>query len=113
MFPTKSPLTLRQGISPHNIMINYAGHIIPAMKPLGEHLPVKYYLIDFGPSILLEESSGPLVPPLRLAPHRTSAPEVDSGDPFDPFAADVYQTAVFMLEHFYVGPRVAAFLPSR
>ncbi|KAL1660694.1 kinase-like domain-containing protein, partial [Schizophyllum commune] len=89
------------GISPHNIMINYAGHLIPQMKPLGEHLPVKYYLIDFGPSILLEESSGPLVPPLRLAPHRTSAPEVDSGDPFDPFAADVYQTAVFMLEHFY------------
>ena len=83
------------------------------VKPLGEHLPVKYYLIDFGPSILLEESSGPLVPPLRLAPHRTSAPEVDSGDPFDPFAADVYQTAVFMLEHFYVGPRVAAFLLSR
>ncbi|KAI5821840.1 hypothetical protein K523DRAFT_288636 [Schizophyllum commune Tattone D] len=89
------------GISPHNIVINYTGHMIPDLTPIGEHLPVKYYLIDFGQSILLDDSSGPLVSPLQLAPHRTSAPEVDSGHPFDPLAADVYQSAVFMLEHFY------------
>ncbi|KAL1743487.1 kinase-like domain-containing protein [Schizophyllum fasciatum] len=88
-------------ISIENFMINVFGYIHPSFAPSVEFLPVKYGIIDFGESVFLDANSESLAPPRDYAPRPTSAPEVSSGLPFDPFAADVYQTAFFMLEQFY------------
>ncbi|TRM61566.1 kinase-like domain-containing protein [Schizophyllum amplum] len=88
-------------ISPENVMINFFGYAPLTLSPVVEHLPIKYAFIDFGESVFLDGHSGSLAPPRDYAPRPTSAPEVSSGKPFDPFAADVYQTAMFMLEQFY------------
>lgn len=84
-----------------NIMINFFGFVDQSLSPVVEYFPVSYGLIDFGESVFLDGPSS-LAPPRTYATRPTSAPEVSSGEPFDPFAADVYQTARFLLEQFYV-----------
>ena len=85
-------------------MINFFGPTRLAI--VVEDLPIKYGLIDFGESVFFEGPDAELSAPARdFAPRLTSAPEVSSGRPYDPFAADVYMTGVMFLEHFYVsGP---------
>ncbi|KAL1699709.1 hypothetical protein EV121DRAFT_215696 [Schizophyllum commune] len=87
-------------ISKENIMINFFGFVDQSLSPVVEYFPVSYGLIDFGESAFLDAPSS-LAPPRTYATRPTSAPEVSSGEPFDPFAADVYQTARFLLEQFY------------
>ncbi|KAL1679602.1 kinase-like domain-containing protein [Schizophyllum commune] len=87
-------------ISMENIMINFFGYVDPSLSPVVEYFPIACGLIDFGESVFLDARSS-LAPPRDYAPRPTSAPEVSSGEPFDPFAADVYQTARFLLEQFY------------
>ena len=82
-------------------MINFFGFVDPSLSPVVEYFPIAYGLIDFGESVFLDPRSS-LAPPRDYAPRPTSASEVSSGEPFDPFAADVYQTAMFLLEQFYV-----------
>ncbi|KAL1660696.1 kinase-like domain-containing protein [Schizophyllum commune] len=95
-------------ISVENFMINFYGYVHPTLAPVVEHFPIKYGIIDFGESVILDGSHDRLAPPRDYAPRPTSAPEVSSQRPFDPFAADVYQTAMFLLEQFYdltgIGP---------
>ncbi|KAL1731816.1 hypothetical protein EV714DRAFT_248645 [Schizophyllum commune] len=87
-------------VSKENIMINFFGFGDQSLSPVVEYFPVSYGLIDFGESVFLDASTS-LAPPRTYATRPTSAPEVSSGEPFDPFAADVYQTARFLLEQFY------------
>ncbi|KAL1667293.1 hypothetical protein GGF50DRAFT_124927 [Schizophyllum commune] len=87
-------------ISMENIMINFFGYVDRSLSPVVEYFPISYGLIDFGESVFLDAYSS-LAPPRDYAPRPNSAPEVSSGQPFDPFAADVYQTARFLLEQFY------------
>ncbi|KAI5824038.1 hypothetical protein K523DRAFT_376542 [Schizophyllum commune Tattone D] len=87
-------------ISKENIMINFFGFVDQSLSPVVEYFPVSYGLIDFGESVFLDAPSS-LASPRTYATRPTSAPEVSSGEPFDPFAADVYQTAKFLLEQFY------------
>ncbi|KAL1741141.1 hypothetical protein HDZ31DRAFT_67217 [Schizophyllum fasciatum] len=100
-------------ISIENFVINFFGISLPPLAPVVEHLPIRYGIIDFGESVFFDAASEQLAPdaPKLLAPPRdycprpTSAPEVGSQQPFDPFAADVYQTGMFILEQFYVRTR--------
>jgi serine/threonine protein kinase len=66
--------------------------------------PIRYYLIDFGTSRLFPPKSrlrDCLVHPFRTdRPQRP--PEVVGDRPFDPFAADVYQTARLLYAWFIV-----------
>ncbi|TRM58822.1 hypothetical protein BD626DRAFT_510672 [Schizophyllum amplum] len=82
---------------------NFFGFVPDGFHPVAEHLPVKYGLVEFGASVFMDGSLDALVPPrpdlMILA--RKPAPEFSSGQPFDPFAADVWQMGMFMLEHFY------------
>ncbi|KAL1726780.1 kinase-like domain-containing protein [Schizophyllum commune] len=87
-------------ISNQNIMINFFGPTRLAI--VVEDLPIKYGLIDFGESLFFEAANAEaLAPPQDFAPRLTSAPEVSSMTPYDPFAADVYMTGMMFLEHFY------------
>ncbi|KAF9481627.1 hypothetical protein BDN70DRAFT_854812 [Pholiota conissans] len=104
-------------ISHENIMMNYRGDIpkkrlwdettksFVTVSPPPEFrstFPIKYTLIDFGNSAYFL----PGIPRKRrrIAPsgigreHR--APEVDERFKYDPFAADVYQTATFFYSYF-------------
>ncbi|KAI5888312.1 uncharacterized protein SCHCODRAFT_02636368 [Schizophyllum commune H4-8] len=102
-------------ISMENIMINFFGFVDQSLSPVVEYFPVSYGLIDFGESVFLDAPSS-LAPPRTYATRPTSAPEVSSGESFDPFAADVYQTARFFLEQFYdmtgVDPKFLAILQA-
>ena len=85
-------------------MINFFGPTRLAI--VVEDLRIKYGLIDFGESLFFEAADAEaLAPPQDFAPRLTSAPEVSSMTPYDPFAADVYMTGMMFLEHFYVSRR--------
>ncbi|TRM58823.1 kinase-like domain-containing protein [Schizophyllum amplum] len=88
-------------ISPDNVMFNFFGYAIPGYRPIAEHLPVKYGFVDFGESEFLDGSRDAFAPPRPTSIRRTRAPEVNSGQPFDPFVADVWQMGMFMLVQFY------------
>ena len=56
--------------------------------------PVKYALIDFGYSIqFLPDADPSSYLGTWKVPRPQRAPETTTGNPFDPFAADVYQTS--------------------
>ncbi|KAL1737803.1 hypothetical protein HDZ31DRAFT_16642, partial [Schizophyllum fasciatum] len=88
-------------ISIENFVINFFGPPLSPIAPVVVHLPIRYGIIDFGESVFLDGVPESLAPPRNYAPRPNSAPEVSSQQPFDPFAADVHQTAMFMLEQFY------------
>lgn len=82
-------------ISHENVQMNFYGTIPPDTErpAFRSDFPVKYALIDFGSSVQF--------PPDTLAQERRGywvvgreqrAPETKRKRPFDPFAADVYQT---------------------
>ena len=86
-----------QDISHENFLMNFWGVIQPYTdfdtKPpkLRGNIPVKYALIDFEHSIqFLPDASSYLG--TWTVPRLQRAPETTTGKPFDPFAADVYQT---------------------
>jgi serine/threonine protein kinase len=92
-------LLITQDISHENFLMNFYGVTQPprdrGRKPpiLRGLFPVKYSLIDFGCSIQFSPDADPSS---YLGTWKVSrqqrAPETTTGKPFDPFAADVYQT---------------------
>ena len=89
-----------QDISHENFLMNFWG-VSPPYRDfhrkaplLRAQFPVKYALIDFGYSIQFSPDADPssyLGTWKVMRPQR--APETATKDPFDPFAADVYQTS--------------------
>jgi len=87
-------------ISHENFLMNFWGVSQPSRdfgrKPpkLRGHFPVKYALIDFGHSIQFLPNADPSsYLGIWTVPRQQRAPETTTGNPFDPFAADVYQTS--------------------
>ncbi|CAA7266295.1 unnamed protein product [Cyclocybe aegerita] len=106
-------------ISPDNLVMNYHGHLpdlffwgqgddgfgvpipIEPVPGFRSTFPVKYSLIDFGYSVYFPPDaprSERLISERRGRP--TRAPEVDSDQLYDPFAADVYQAAQMIFSWF-------------
>ena len=90
-----------QGISHENFLMNFWGVTQPP-RDFGRKAPilraqfpqaVRYALIDFGCSIQFSPDADPSSYLGKWkVPRLQRAPETTSGIPFDPFAADVYQT---------------------
>jgi len=86
-------------ISHENVLMNFWGIVPPSRKfgmlapELRSCFPVNYALIDFGHAVQFSRESDPSS---RIGnwpvPREQSAPETKREAPFDPFAADVYQT---------------------
>jgi hypothetical protein len=68
---------------------------------LRHKFPVRYGIIDFGMSLHFEADQAPHLAELYTG-RRTMAPEIDLKRPFDPFAADVYQTGSMLLSLLWV-----------
>jgi len=86
-------------ISHENVLMNFWGNVPPSRKfgmlapELRNSFPVKYALIDFGQSVQFPADSDlSSCKGIWPVPREQSAPETKRGSPFDPFAADVYQT---------------------
>jgi serine/threonine protein kinase len=89
-----------QDISHENFLMNFWGVSQPSRdfgrKPpeLRRHFPVKYALIDFGHSVQFSPDADPSsYLDTWTVPREQRAPETTTGNPFDPFSADVYQTS--------------------
>jgi hypothetical protein len=103
-----------------------ATHLVPAywrfIYPMHEVFPVRYYLIDFELSVRFPENSRSEdrvvtgMPLKRLGLEdpedygRDIAPEMLSGEPYDPFKTDVFQMGKMFHDHFHV--RRHLFLPN-
>jgi serine/threonine protein kinase len=93
-------LVLPQDISHENFLMNFWG-VTPPSRDLGRkppelrgHFPVKYALIDFGHSIQFPpDSDRKSCQGTWAVPREQRAPEATTGNPFDPFAADIYQVS--------------------
>src|SRR5882762_4623179 len=68
---------------------------------LRRHFKVRYGIIDFGMSLRFEAEKTPHLAE-RYTGRRTKAPELDLKTPYDPFAADVYQTGSMLLSLLWV-----------
>jgi hypothetical protein len=65
------------------------------------HVPIRYGFIDFGQSRRFKADKGPHLADVYTGrPHK--APELDLHEPYDPFAADVYQTGSTLGTLFWV-----------
>ncbi|CAA7262073.1 unnamed protein product [Cyclocybe aegerita] len=112
-------------ISHENILMNHHGALprreciteeaILIFDPVPEFrstFPVKYFMIDFGNSVFFSPGLIPsecLVPPKDWGrPHR--APETSGHAVFNPFAADVYQTAQFF--YIFFGKAISPAIPG-
>ena len=94
-------LIVPQDISHENFLMNFWG-VSPPPRDFHRKAPilraqfpqaVKYALIDFGYSIQFSPDADPSsYLGTWKVPRLQRAPETTSGIPFDPFAADVYQT---------------------
>ncbi|KIY44916.1 hypothetical protein FISHEDRAFT_61593 [Fistulina hepatica ATCC 64428] len=94
-------------IAAANIMVNYCG-VRTSIRGL---FPVHYGLIDFGNARMFPADCPAdrlFVSDLFTGRH-SMAPEVRLRQPYDPFAADVYQTAVLFFSYFY---DVTAYVPG-
>ena len=87
-------------ISHENFLMNFWGVTQPPRDfgrkapILRGQFPVKYALIDFGYSIQFMPDADPSsYLGTWVVPRPQRAPETTTGNPFDPFAADVYQTS--------------------
>ncbi|KAL6301931.1 kinase-like domain-containing protein [Sparassis latifolia] len=86
-------------ISHENVLMNFWG-VVPRSRNFGtlapelrSGFPVKYALIDFGHSVhFAADSDTQSRRGIWPVPREQSAPETKRGRPFNPFAADVYQT---------------------
>jgi hypothetical protein len=65
------------------------------------NFPVRYGIIDFGMSRRFEADKAPHLAELYKG-RPTKAPEINLKVPYDPFAADVYQTGSMLLSLFWV-----------
>ena len=91
-----------QDISHENFLMNFWGVTQPS-RHFGRKAPilrsqfpqaVKYALIDFGYSVQFSPDADPSsYLGAWKVPRPQRAPETTTGNPFDPFAADVYQTS--------------------
>jgi hypothetical protein len=63
--------------------------------------PVRYGFIDFGQSRRYEADKTPHLADVYTGRFH-KAPELDLREPYNPFAADVYQTGSMLLKLFYV-----------
>ena len=63
--------------------------------------PVRYGTIDFGLSRRFHADNAPHLADVYIG-RLTKAPELDLKIPYDPFAADVYQTGSMFLNMFWV-----------
>ncbi|KIY44918.1 kinase-like protein [Fistulina hepatica ATCC 64428] len=97
-------------ISQANIMINYCGPR-NIRQNIRKRFPVRYGLIDFGNARMFPASwpADELLLTEAVEGHPHMAPEVQQGQPYDPFAADVFQTAVLFFSYFY---DVTAYVPG-
>ena len=91
---------LPQDISHENFLMNFWGVTDPPRDLerkapiLRSRFTVKYALIDFGCSIQFSPDADPSsYLGTWKVPRPQRAPETTTGVPFDPFAADVYQTS--------------------
>jgi hypothetical protein len=60
------------------------------------NFPIKYGIIDFGRSRRFESDKAPHLADIYTG-RLTKAPEINQKIPYDPFAADVYQTGSMLL----------------
>jgi serine/threonine protein kinase len=60
------------------------------------NFPIKYGIIDFGMSRRFETDKVPHLADIYTG-RPTKAPEINQKIPYDPFAADVYQTGAMLL----------------
>jgi len=68
---------------------------------LRRSFPVRYGIIDFGLSRHFQADNAPHLADVYIG-RLTKAPELDLKSPYDPFAADVYQTGSMFLNMFWV-----------
>ena len=110
-----------QDISHENFLMNFWG-VSPPYRDFHKKAPilraqfpqaVKYALIDFGCSIQFLPDADPSS---YLGTWKVSrpqrAPETTTGNPFDPFAADVYQTSRSIYGWCRVRPKLIVFFRS-
>jgi len=90
---------LIQDVAEDNILMNILGVEYNDRNHatfLRNNFPVRYGIIDFGMSLRFEADKAPHLAELYTG-RRTTAPEIDMKKPYDPFAADVYQTGSMLL----------------
>jgi serine/threonine protein kinase len=98
--------SLVQDIAQENILMNMLGvEQIDSnhARTLRLNFPLRYGIIDFGQSRRFdpERDTAPYLADVYVG-RPTKAPELDLNTPYDPFAADVYQTGSMLLSLLWV-----------
>ncbi|KIY51958.1 hypothetical protein FISHEDRAFT_70194 [Fistulina hepatica ATCC 64428] len=101
-------------VAPENILMNFSG-ISPSSgtRQIRSLFPVRYAFIDFGCARMFRpDEHAPanerLVTDMFIG-RPSKAPELELQQPYDPFAADVFQTGTFFISYFY---DVSAYIPE-
>ena len=96
--------SLLQDIAEENVLMNVLGIEQTDSKQawtLRSRFPVRYGFIDFGQSRRFEADKAPHLADIYTG-RLHKAPELDLHEPYDPFAADVYQTGSTLATLFWV-----------